>query len=128
MPHFPESSRFEEVATRVQVDGERKLSIDEVSEVLWWLCEHDAIDWEKWKLDGAERKPVDKKSTYLAAEASLKDAQQQSNESRLRMTQLLAQVEDETLRLQIMEEFHTYASWVRIRAKCNEILKRDGHS
>lgn len=67
-------------------------------------------------------------SHYKAAEASLKDAQQQSNESRLRMTHLLAQVEDETLRLQIMEEFHTYASWVRIRAKCNEILKRDGHS
>lgn len=71
---------------------------------------------------------MDRKSTYLAAEASLKDAQQQSNESRIRMTCLLRQVEDETLRLQIMEEFHTYASWVRIRAKCNEILKRDGHS
>lgn len=71
---------------------------------------------------------MDRKSTYLAAEASLRDSQQKSNESRQRMTQLLSKVDDDILRQQLMHEFHEYAAHMQIRAKCNEILKRDGHS
>lgn len=65
---------------------------------------------------------------YIAAEASLKDSQQKSHESRQRMTQLLSQVEDDQLRQDLMHEFHEYAAHMQIRAKCNEMLKRDGHS
>lgn len=62
MTHFPDSNRFEEVVTRIQADSERRLSVNDVGEVLWWLCEHDAIDWEKWKigdpLDGSPKRGI----------------------------------------------------------------------
>lgn len=65
---------------------------------------------------------------YLAAEESLKQAQKDARQQREIMTTLLSQVDDYTLRQDLMRTFHNYADAMAIRAECNEILKRDGHA
>lgn len=68
------------------------------------------------------------KARYLAAEASMRDSQEKSNAARVKMTQLLSQVDGDMLRQELMQTFHEYAAHMAIRAKCNEIMRRDGHA